>query len=41
MVKDQKNQASAMKKIKEKQELEEHTREKWHTKRGTVLDRFN
>jgi hypothetical protein len=41
MVKDQKNQATALKKIKERQELEEHTREKWHTKRGTVLDRFN
>jgi hypothetical protein len=41
MVKDQKNQATAYKKMKEREELDDHNREKRHIKRGTVLDRFN
>ena len=41
IVKDQKKQQSYQKHVKEQEDLAEHTRDKYHTKRSTVLNNFN
>jgi hypothetical protein len=40
IVKDQKKQQTYQKHVKEQEDLAEHTRDKYHTKRSTVLNNF-
>lgn len=41
IVKDQKKQVLYQKHAKELEDMAEHTRDKYHTKRSTVLNNFN